>query len=289
MKKPVKVVLWIVAIVIAIPVVFGIIGVVTHKGDTTITAATSDTTEETTAPVTVKSAWTYQSEKNEMDDSTTYLAFVEADEKLDFDFPYNGGATVVIAVWHSGDDNVAGLRITKGQFMPSSLDGKITVRFDSLPARTFHYSDPSDGGSDGICRALHGEERYHRGRTRPLSGCLFGGGRGSGHRGGTMNILREFSGRGTRPYPLDRERRRRVMVALAERDMTISGLARNLSIDQAIVSKVINGRRLSSKIEAQIAVYLERHEDYLFPKRTSEEIVQMRQAEAEAKRGEKAA
>ena len=106
-----------------------------------------------------------------------------------------------------------------------------------------------------------------------------------------MNILREFSGRGTRPYPLDRERRRRVMVALAERDMTISGLAQRLGITRTNISEIINGRRLSSKIEAQIAAYLGRHEDYLFPKRTSEEIIQMRQAEAEAeaKRGGKAA
>jgi transcriptional regulator with XRE-family HTH domain len=104
-----------------------------------------------------------------------------------------------------------------------------------------------------------------------------------------MNILREFSGMGTRPYPLDRERRRRVMIALAERDMSISGLARKIDIDQAVVSKVICGRRLSVKTEMRIAEYLGKPADYLFPKRSFEEIGQMRQAEAEEKERGKAA
>lgn len=104
-----------------------------------------------------------------------------------------------------------------------------------------------------------------------------------------MGFLREFSGLGSRPYPLDRERRRRVLVALAEKDMTISGLARSLCIAQAIVSKVISGRRLSEKTERRIAEYLGKPADYLFPFRTPEEICRMRCAEAEAKAGGRAA
>jgi len=53
-------------------------------------------------------------------------------------------------------------------------------------------------------------------------------------------FLREFSGLGSRPYPLDRERRRRVMVALAEKEMTISDLARNLEVSKQYISPIGN-------------------------------------------------
>ena len=98
-----------------------------------------------------------------------------------------------------------------------------------------------------------------------------------------MKLWREISELGSRPYPLDIERRRRVMVALAERDMTISGLARCLGVSRVLVSNVISGRRLSSKTERLIAEFLGRPADYLFPIRTPEEIGAMRRAEAAAK------
>ena len=98
-----------------------------------------------------------------------------------------------------------------------------------------------------------------------------------------MQIRFEVSGLGARPYPLDRERRRRVLVALAEKDMTISALARSLSLPQSLVSMTISGRRLSLKTERRIAEYLGKPRDHLFPPRTAEEIGQMRQAEAAEK------
>jgi len=100
-----------------------------------------------------------------------------------------------------------------------------------------------------------------------------------------MTLKRELSGVGVRPYPLDKERRRRVMVALAERGMNISGLARYMGISQAVVSKVISGRRLSEKTERRIAEFLGKPEEWLFPPRTGEEMSRMREAEAAAKEG----
>jgi transcriptional regulator with XRE-family HTH domain len=96
-------------------------------------------------------------------------------------------------------------------------------------------------------------------------------------------FLREFSGLGSRPYPLDRERRRRVMVVLAEKNLSISDLARSLDISRAIVSKVVSGRRISPKTEQCIAEFLDKPVEYLFPSRTAKEIGEMRRAEAAAK------
>jgi len=95
-----------------------------------------------------------------------------------------------------------------------------------------------------------------------------------------MRILREISGLGSRPYPLDRERRKNVLVALADKDISISGLARSINVSQAIVSKVINGRRRSEKTEQLIADFFNKPVNSLFPKRTPAEIKKMRCAEA---------
>jgi len=103
-----------------------------------------------------------------------------------------------------------------------------------------------------------------------------------------MSSLREFSGLGSRPYPIDHERRRRVLIALAENDMTISDLARSLKTSRAIVSQVVNGRRLSSRTEQLIAKYLGKPADYLFPFRTPDEIKKMRQAEKASQKGKAA-
>jgi len=104
-----------------------------------------------------------------------------------------------------------------------------------------------------------------------------------------MSFLREVSGLGSRPYPLDRERRRLVLVALAERGLTISGLARALGVSKQYISAVVTGRRLSTETEQRIADYLGKPVDDLFPFRTPKEIGEMRQAEAAAKERGKAA
>ncbi|MDR1839282.1 MAG: helix-turn-helix domain-containing protein [Treponema sp.] len=98
-----------------------------------------------------------------------------------------------------------------------------------------------------------------------------------------MKLWRKMTELGSRPYPLDRERRRRVLVALAERDMSISDLARSIGIARTCLSEIISGRRFSTKTERLIANFLGKPADYLFPYRTPEEIGKMRRAEAAAK------
>ena len=98
-----------------------------------------------------------------------------------------------------------------------------------------------------------------------------------------MKFWREISELGSRPYPLDRERRRLVMIALAERDMTISSLARSLNLPVSLISMIVCGRRISTKTEQRIAEFLGKPIEDLFPNRTPGEIGEMRQAEAAEK------
>jgi len=93
---------------------------------------------------------------------------------------------------------------------------------------------------------------------------------------------------GKRPYPLDRERRRRVLIALAEKDLNISSLARTLNLARSYVSEIISGRDFSDSVQQRIADFLGKSADYLFPFRTPDEIKKMRQAEKASQKGKAA-
>lgn len=93
-----------------------------------------------------------------------------------------------------------------------------------------------------------------------------------------MNMLR-----GSRPFPIDRERQRRCMELLESLGMTTSELAMHLGISQPLVSNVISGRQLSPTNENRIADFFGVPHDALFPPRTAGEIAQMREREAREK------
>jgi transcriptional regulator with XRE-family HTH domain len=84
-----------------------------------------------------------------------------------------------------------------------------------------------------------------------------------------------------RPYPPDKERRIRVKIELARRDMTISDLARALGMKQQQASAVISGIRRSPKTEEKIAAWFGLSREELFPPRTNGEMEAMRAAAAD--------
>ena len=87
-----------------------------------------------------------------------------------------------------------------------------------------------------------------------------------------------------RPYPLDYERKRRVMIELARRGLTVSELARRINYNRGHVSSCISGRLLCRPLEERIAEYLGRPVRYLFPERTVAQLLAMQAAEARAKK-----
>jgi transcriptional regulator with XRE-family HTH domain len=75
-----------------------------------------------------------------------------------------------------------------------------------------------------------------------------------------------------RPYPPDKERRVRVKIELARRDMTVSDLARVLNTNRGNLSAVIGGLRRTRKTEEKIAAYLGVTRQELFPPRSRDEL-----------------
>lgn len=92
--------------------------------------------------------WSYLQHEDKMTSNTTYFAQVESRDRLDFDSPYNGGATATLSVRRkNGRDNVY-ITFSKGQLMVVSYEPKLyKVRFDKKPYELFRFVAPSDGSS----------------------------------------------------------------------------------------------------------------------------------------------
>ena len=84
-----------------------------------------------------------------------------------------------------------------------------------------------------------------------------------------------------RPCPFDSERRRRVLTELARRGMCITDLAFAVGCARQQLGAVINGRRLQESLEKRIADYLHVSCDYLFPRRTVRELLELQKQEKE--------
>ena len=107
----------------------------------------SDSTQKDTASV---SKWSYSEEPNDIDNNTTYIAQIEANEPLNFKTPYDGGVDVSIMIRNKNRINDAMIQISKGQFMTKIDNNTIRVKFDNEKPITYSYSQPSDNSTTVI-------------------------------------------------------------------------------------------------------------------------------------------
>ena len=89
--------------------------------------------------------------------------------------------------------------------------------------------------------------------------------------------------RGSRPFPIDRERQKRCTELLESCGMTITELAMHIGTSRQYISNILSGRNLSPKSEQRIADFFGVPHDVLFPLRTAGEIAFMREQEAQKK------
>ena len=93
--------------------------------------------------------WQYFDQEDKMTSKKTYYALVEANELLEFDFPYNGGSTVTLTIRNKNGENNAYLSVTKGQMLTRSYETtSYRVRFDNQPLQYYPFVAPSDNSSD---------------------------------------------------------------------------------------------------------------------------------------------
>lgn len=99
-----------------------------------------------------KSKWVYDEFKDPMTSGTTKTARITSENKIELDFPYQGGTYAEIMLRkdpREGTDMM--LSISKGQIVCHSFMGcKIAVRFDEKKAIKFRVNEPADQSNDMI-------------------------------------------------------------------------------------------------------------------------------------------
>ena len=94
-------------------------------------------------------AWEYKSKKSEMTDEVSKFAWTISKNKLNFSFPYSGGAEGRLVLRYVGDDPAVIVEIRKGQFICHS-GCTVLIRFDDQAAERWDASGPKDASSTMI-------------------------------------------------------------------------------------------------------------------------------------------
>ena len=98
-------------------------------------------------------------------------------------------------------------------------------------------------------------------------------------------ITKNGTTRFSRPYPFDFERKQKIEKIMFERGIkTISALAKEIKMNQGLLSCIINGTRLSPYTEERIARFFKMKRDELFIIRTAAELRAMFDAEKNGKK-----
>ena len=108
----------------------------------------ADGTNQTAANKSSKNKWRYRSDTDKMSGNLNKYASIDANDILNFEFPYNGGVLAWVTVrQHVGAGVEVMLNISKGQFMCGVNHCSVLIRFDDKPAFIVSASQPSDYSS----------------------------------------------------------------------------------------------------------------------------------------------
>lgn len=96
------------------------------------------------------SSWSYQESEDKMTSKKILFASVNANDELQFEFPYDGGSIATFTIRKKNGSTDIYLHVSKGQFNNTFEGGQVKMRFDSNPAKRYSFSGASDGSSDII-------------------------------------------------------------------------------------------------------------------------------------------
>lgn len=92
-----------------------------------------------------KSAWQFSEVEDKMTSKMITQMFVDAEEELQFSFPYNGGSLARFTIRKKDGLTDIYLLVTNGQFANTFQDCQIRIKFDKNPPLNYSYSGSSDG------------------------------------------------------------------------------------------------------------------------------------------------
>ena len=94
--------------------------------------------------------WQFQEDVDKMTSKTVKYASIEANEELEFKFPYDGGSVASLTIRKKDGGNDIYLSVSKGQFNGTYDGGQIRIKFDDEQPKKFSFVAPSDGSADMI-------------------------------------------------------------------------------------------------------------------------------------------
>lgn len=105
---------------------------------------------ETELPKEEVTKWQFQEDVDKMTSKTVKYASIDANEELEFNFPYNGGSIATLNIRKKDGGNDIYLQVSKGQFNGTFDGGQIRIKFDDEQPKKFSFVAPSDGSADMI-------------------------------------------------------------------------------------------------------------------------------------------
>lgn len=118
--------------------------------ETTTNSQTTTSTDTSEEPEEIEN-WSYSEQEDEMSGNKMYFATTRSTNRLDFEFPYNGGSYFDLIIRNMGKGNEVILKVSKGQFMTSiSSSENVRVKFDDGELGNYSFNSAADGSSDVI-------------------------------------------------------------------------------------------------------------------------------------------
>lgn len=91
--------------------------------------------------------WSYDTQRDEMRDATSYFAIVRSDTAINLGFPYDADRATITLRKRPSDGQSVLLR-APGQFLCRTYnDDTVAVKFDDGPIQRFSCAEPSDASS----------------------------------------------------------------------------------------------------------------------------------------------
>lgn len=92
--------------------------------------------------------WTYEATKDEMRGIESRFATTVSTNTVDFDFPYNGGSKLILALRKRGSEVDVMVSITKGQILCGIQNCEAAFKFDDGAVQSITMSEPDSHASD---------------------------------------------------------------------------------------------------------------------------------------------
>lgn len=92
--------------------------------------------------------WSYDSSFDKMEGDSTFFASTISSNKAQFDFPYEGGSSLILTLRKQPNNLDVYIRISKGQFNSTYHSSTVSVKFDDDDKQLFGIVESNSGSSD---------------------------------------------------------------------------------------------------------------------------------------------